>query len=97
MNLAYTFEGDKSKIDSCKIKEKSENHWYWTVRIGRFIEKTETVLSTRLPQENYSGIVDLVKNLRPDATDTETAQALVSSGNRKAIFQTIQTNLIYFS
>lgn len=76
--IASTFSGRTAKIDICVVKEKSENLPYWTMTIGKFFKKAEKALSARLPQEKYAGIVDLVTKLRPNATDTEIAQALVS-------------------
>lgn len=65
------------------VKGRSDSLLYWATTIGHFLEKAESAFSARLPQEKYRGIVDLARNIRPNATDAEIAQALVSFENMK--------------
>lgn len=81
--------GDKSKIDSCMIKE-SPGNWenYWTAwhNTREFMEHKlqllETILPTRLPDETFRGILNFKRATIPDTPIDEIEKALVRQHNR---------------
>lgn len=74
--------GDTSKIDFCKIiKENSK--WYRNNRGEKYkwTDILRTVLSTKLPEEVYHGIIDFMQSLRDNASAIEIQNALVNYKN----------------
>lgn len=64
-----------TKIDACVIKN-SEEHEGYQVEID--ITSVESVLSTRVSNETFSGIINVMKAFLLDATKSEIEKALVS-------------------
>lgn len=53
--------------------------------MGNLMNRAEAILSARLPQENLSGIVDIMKILsNPNATEAEIGRALVRLENERS-------------
>lgn len=69
--------GDSSKINACLIKENTiaETSGPETEKAS---EMFESILSTRLPDESFRGLINFVKAHRPYAPITEIEKALVS-------------------
>lgn len=69
--------GDTSKIDYCNIiredfKIDIPMMDSWTVFLY-WLENTGTILSTRLPEDDYSGIFNFLKSRRDNTTDGRSA------------------------
>lgn len=74
MDLLIKFDGDKSKINACKIKEQRESladQTYWEF----VLESAEIYLPTRVSDETYLGILNIT---RATFSNGEIEKALVS-------------------
>lgn len=106
--LILFLKGDKSKIDICTVKESDiARHWA-TDAEEEMLERVQgcimmgSILATRLPEENYHGIVDFIEAFRPDTTNYGIKRRLVSLEEKlnhfffSLIDGKIQFFLVYF-
>lgn len=84
--------GTTSKIDACKVqkfvqeeqanaregKNESEIEIEMEQRIKKFENTMESVLSIRVPDDAFRGIINFIKILHPNASQNEIEKALVS-------------------
>lgn len=71
--------GTAKKIDACTIKLNVEKKLDKIDNIVIGINSVEQVLSTRLPTENFSGLINALRTLnRSNPTDEDVKAALVS-------------------
>lgn len=77
--------GDQSKINACQIKEKPgmwDDYWSAWHNTEDFMEhklqKVESILLTRLADENLRGLFNFMKATIPDTPIGEIEKALVS-------------------
>lgn len=86
--------GISTKIDACKVQKfvqeelvnarvgKNESEIEIEIEIEQEIKKfeniLESVLSTRVPDETFRGLINFVKILHPNASYNEIEKALVS-------------------
>lgn len=75
--LRTYLNGGTAKIDACKIKEAGKN----TFLTGK-LDIMDTILQTRLPDESFRGLLNLIKTFRSDVEIGEIEKALVSWNNK---------------
>lgn len=82
-------KGNQSKIDVCTVIESDiAKHWNTDgaeemhERVMAF-ELMGSILATRLPDENFHGIVDFIEAFRPDTTYYGIKRRLVSLKKQK--------------
>lgn len=83
MDLLTRLDGDKSKINACKIKEDSE---YLTEQLpSEFVKHQlkglEVILPTRLSDETSRGILNIARATPSNTAIDEIEKALVSTCN----------------
>lgn len=87
--LIRFLKGDKSKIDVCTVKESDvARHWNTDAaeemhQVEMAFDMTGSILATRLPDENFRGIVDFIEAFRPDTTYYGIKRRLVSLKKEK--------------
>lgn len=73
--------GNTSKISACTIKQ-SDLARDWNTNLKRTLQRVlnmiETILSTRLNDESFRGIINFMQAFRPDTPIDEVEKALVS-------------------
>lgn len=91
MRLLKRYQGTDSKIDACRIKANPGN-WtdYWKTWMnareyleGEVLKVLESMLSTRLTDETYRGLVNFLRATIPDTPIDDIEKALVSKKERK--------------
>lgn len=84
MKLLEHLHADKSKIDVCTIRKFAQDlhskgeESEMEIGIKQVVDEMETVVSTRVPNETFRGIVNFYKAFLPRASQNDIENALVS-------------------
>lgn len=72
-DLVENLRGNKTRIDASAIKEYVEME----ENDPNLINAIESILSTRLPEEVYCGLINLMNAFSPNTSDDDIEKALV--------------------
>lgn len=78
-DLKSTFHADTSKIDVCSIKRNWKRHPNSEdINLVSWSDVLKIVLSTRLPEEIYSGLIGVMQTIQSNVTNKQIENALVN-------------------
>lgn len=72
------FHGDKSKIDACMVLQERANKKLTKDEFEYYSATVEPVLSVRLPDETFRGLINFTKIVIRNTPTDEIEKALVS-------------------
>lgn len=78
--LTLDLNGDTTKIDECKFKQvtKPLKTGIVTEKLEEIMNMLESTLPTRLPDQQFRGIINFMKTFGRDASNDSIPKALVS-------------------